>query len=330
MREVVQRQVRHMARLLDDLLDVSRITHGKIELRKERVDLVAIAKDALQTSRPFIEADQHEVSISLPPEPLFLEADPARLEQVLTNLLNNAAKYTPSGGQIGLTITRVGEEAVVRVRDTGAGISADFLPRVFDLFAQAQRSLDRSEGGLGIGLTLVRRLVEMHGGSVEAYSAGPGQGSEFTVRLPALADAKLARSAAVSDAAPPAERPRRVLIVEDNLDAAETLADLLEHLGLEVRVACDGTAAIEAAREEPPGVALVDIGLPGMDGYEVVRRLREQAGLDQALLVALTGYGQEEDRRRAREAGFHVHLTKPVDLAELQRLLKIRPENGKP
>jgi signal transduction histidine kinase/ActR/RegA family two-component response regulator len=328
MREVVQRQVRHMARLLDDLLDVSRITHGKIELRKERVDLVAIARDALQTSRPFVEASQHEVSISLPPEPLFVEADPARLEQVLTNLLNNAVKYTPSGGQIGITIARVGEEAVVRVRDTGAGISADFLPRVFDLFAQAQRSLDRSEGGLGIGLTLVRRLVEMHGGSVEAYSAGPGQGSEFTVRLPAQPDAQPARAAG-SQAAPHAERPRRVLIVEDNLDAAETLADLLEHWGLEVRVACNGTAAIEAAREEPPGVALVDIGLPGMDGYEVVRRLREQAGLDQALLVALTGYGQEEDRRRARQAGFHVHLTKPVDLAELQRLLKIRPEDGK-
>jgi CheY-like chemotaxis protein len=248
------------------------------------------------------------------------------LEQVLTNLLNNAAKYTPAGGHIRVAIQRDGDDAVVRVRDTGAGISTEFLPHVFDLFSQAQRSLDRSQGGLGIGLTLVRRLVEMHGGSVEAYSPGPDQGSEFTIRLPAQPDTPPVR-AAVSRAAPSAGRPRRVLIVEDNLDAAETLADLLELWGLEVRVACTGPAAIEAVRDEPPDVALLDIGLPGMDGYEVVRRLREQPGLDQVLLVALSGYGQEADRRRAREAGFHQHLTKPVDVAELQRLLQIRPEH---
>jgi signal transduction histidine kinase/CheY-like chemotaxis protein len=323
--DVVQRQGRHMARLLDDLLDVSRITHGKIELRKEPVDLAAVVENALQTSRPFIEAGQHEVSICLPPEPLRVEADPTRLEQVITNLLNNAAKYTESGGCIWVTAQREGDDAVVRVRDTGVGISPALLPHVFDLFTQASRPLDRPQGGLGIGLTLVRRLVELHGGSVEADSAGPGRGSEFVVHLPASPEARLERPETARRAAPVGERPRRVLLVEDNLDAAQTLAELLESWGHEVRVALDGAAALEAARDASPEVVLLDIGLPGMDGYEVARRLREQAGRAGLLLVAVTGYGQAEDRRCAREAGFDQHLTKPVDLAELEQLLAAAP-----
>lgn len=360
-REVVERQVRHMARLLDDLLDVSRITRGMIELRREPVDLVVIVADALQTSRPFLEAQRHEILLALPSEPIMLAADATRLEQVVTNLLNNAAKYTPAEGRLWITLAREGGEAVLSVRDTGLGLTPELLPRVFDLFTQAARTLDRSQGGLGVGLTLVRRLVELHGGSVSAASPGPGQGSEFVVRLPvtnsgtvpgpinkdgqdgatasrasleprddapsiAVAHPPLTMDPRPSTLAPghPSLDPvagRRVLLVEDHTDAAQTLATLLELWGHEVRVALDGPMALEAATEFQPEVVLMDIGLPGMDGYEVARRLRGEPELAGALLVAVTGYGQTEDRSRSRAAGFTFHLTKPVNPVELARVI---------
>jgi two-component system CheB/CheR fusion protein len=350
-RDVVERQVRHMARLLDDLLDVSRITRGLIELRMEPVDLAATVENALQTSRPFVEAKRHEVSISLPPEPLWVEADATRLEQVVVNLINNAAKYTDPEGAITISLTRESDEAALCVRDSGVGLSPELLPTIFDLFTQADRSLDRAQGGLGIGLTLVRRLVELHGGQVSASSPGPGHGSEFVVRLPIAEPGSRAADQGRDADTPEAteHRPtltspcrsvldpgsaipnqtttgaRRVLIVEDHTDAAQTLADLLELWGHEVRVALDGPMAIEAAAEFLPDVVLIDIGLPGMDGYEVARRLRREPVHSRTRLLALTGYGKVEDRRRSREAGFQWHLTKPVNPGELERLLA-RPE----
>jgi len=319
---VVERQVRHMAQLLDDLLDVSRITRGKVQLRKEPLDLVATVTRAVETSRPLIETRKHELIISLPQEPIRLQADPIRLEQILVNLLNNAAKYTEPGGRIWLTCTQEGEEAVFRVRDTGIGIPPEMLSHIFDLFTQVDRSLDRSQGGLGIGLTLVRSLVEMHGGNVTVYSAGIDQGSEFIVRLPALAwECKNAEPREEKDRGAPVALRRRVLIVDDNVDAATTLGEVLELWGHEVRTVYDGPSAIEVASVYKPEIVLLDIGLPELDGYEVARMLRQQAGLSGAVLIALTGYGQEEDQRRGREAGFAYHFTKPVDLANLQGLL---------
>jgi signal transduction histidine kinase/CheY-like chemotaxis protein len=319
--EVVERQVRHLARLVDDLLDVSRITHGKIELRKQVVELATVIMEAIEASRPFIESHEHELSVALSPEPVWLEADPTRLEQVLTNLLNNAAKFTAVRGQIGLTAEREGNEVLLRVRDTGIGIPPELLPRVFDLFTQADHSLDRPQGGLGIGLTLVRRLVEMHGGSVRAESAGLGQGSQFVVRLPALPQAHPAESRQVPGTDNLPHPPQRVLVVEDNMDMAETLAELLDLWGYEVRVVYNGRAAMEEASRYQPQVVLLDIGLPGVNGYEVARWLREQAPLKEALLVAVTGYGQEEDRRQAEAAGFDHYLTKPVDPSALEQVL---------
>ena len=321
-REMVERQVKHLARLVDDLLDVSRITHGNIRLRKEGVDLGLILERAVESNRPLIEARSHDLTVELPPQPVRLEADPTRLEQVFSNLLNNAAKYTMPGGHIWLTATLEGDEAVVRMQDTGIGVPPDVLGRVFEPFVQSDGSLARSEGGLGIGLTLVRSLVEMHGGSVEAHSAGLGQGSEFVVRLPARAAIPSERPGAPFEplAATPA-RGVRVLVVEDNVDAAESLAALLRLWNHDVQVVHDGLAAIEAAREQRPEVVLLDIGLPGLDGYQVARRLREDLGLDHALLVAMTGYGQPEDRRRSREAGIQHHFVKPVEPDVLRSLL---------
>lgn len=321
---ILGRQVQHMTRLLDDLLDVSRITHGKIELHKEPVDLVVAVAHAVETTRPFIEARRHELQVSLPAEPVWLEADPTRLEQILINLLSNAAKYTEPGGRIWLTAEREGAEAVLRVRDSGVGISPELLQCVFDLFTQGDRSPDRSQGGLGIGLTLVRSLTEMHGGSVQACSAGPGQGSEFMVCLPALPSTVETEIPGPRSAGSERETwasHRRVLVVDDNVDAAKMLAMLLEMWGHQVWVAHDGPAAIEVAMNYRPAVVLLDIGLPRMDGYELARRLRQQVGLSEALLVALTGYGHEEARRRSREAGFNHHLVKPIGSAELRRLL---------
>jgi CheY-like chemotaxis protein len=318
-REMVERQVKHLARLVDDLLDVSRITQGSIRLRKEVVDLGAVVQRAVESTRALIESRAHRLSVQLPVEPVRLEADPTRLEQLISNLLNNAAKYTMPGGQIWVTALREGGEAVVRVRDTGIGVPPDVLDRVFDPFVQqTEGSLARTDGGLGVGLTLVRSLVEMHGGRVEAASPGLGQGSEFVVRLPAPP----------IEAGPPAElapatatRALRVLVVEDNIDAAESLATLLRLWSHEVSVVHDGHTALEAAREQQPEVVLLDIGLPGLDGYQVARRLRDELHLDHALLVAMTGYGQPEDRRRSQEAGIQYHFVKPVEPLVLRNLL---------
>ncbi|MFL6262958.1 MAG: ATP-binding protein [Thermoanaerobaculia bacterium] len=319
-REMVERQVKHLGRLVDDLLDVSRITQGSIRLRKEVVDLGTIVQRAVEGNRPLIESRAHTLSLGLPAEPVRLEADATRLEQVISNLLNNAAKYTMPGGHIWVTAAREGEEAVVRVRDTGIGIPPDVLDRVFEPFVQQSNgSLARTQGGLGVGLTLVRSLVEMHGGRVEASSPGLGQGSELVVRLPAqtLAEATLPSEPVAANA----PRPLRVLVVEDNIDAAESLATLLRLWNHDVSVVHDGRTALEAAREQQPEVVLLDIGLPGLDGYQVARRLREELHLDHALLVAMTGYGQPEDRRRSKEAGIQYHFVKPVEPLVLRNLL---------
>jgi PAS domain S-box-containing protein len=320
-RDVIERQVEQLTRLVDDLLDVSRITRGKIELRTERVELAAVVRDAVEASRPLVEKWSHALAVELPPAPLFLQADRTRIAQVLLNLLDNAAKYTEPGGRIWLTAAREGGEVVIRVRDTGIGIPADMLARIFDLFTQVDRSVERFQGGLGIGLTLVQRLVAMHGGTVEARSAGPGQGSEFVLRLPrAGAGAPGARPATAGPEAVTAADRYRILVVDDNHDAAESLAMLLGMLGHDVRSAHDGLAAVETAEAFQPRVVLLDIGLPGLNGHDVARRIREQRG-DDVVLVALTGWGQEEDRRRSREAGFDHHLTKPVEFGALTKLL---------
>jgi PAS domain S-box-containing protein len=317
---LARRQARHMARLVDDLLDVSRITRGKIELRKERMELSALVAHAVESSRGLLEARGHELSVSLPDEPVWLEADPARMEQVLANLLNNAAKYTEPGGKVQVLVERAAKgEAVIRVRDTGAGIPRDMLGKVFDLFSQVDRSLDRSQGGLGIGLTLVRSLVGLHGGTVRALSEGPGLGTELVVRLPVLPVPceTLVEKRALADSAP----RRRILVVEDNVDSAAALFELLRLWGHEVRVALDGAAAVEVTARDPQEVVLLDIGLPGMDGYRVAEIMRGQKGMEGARIAALTGYGQDTDQQRSREAGIDRHFTKPVDVGVLREFL---------
>jgi CheY-like chemotaxis protein len=325
-RDMMDRQLQHLIRLVDDLLDLSRITRGKIRLQTEVMSLAHVLARAVETCRPLIEERHHRLSVAAPPGQLLVEGDAVRLAQVVGNLLNNAAKYTEDGGQIWLSAAREGDEAVVRVRDTGMGIPAEMLGSVFELFTQVDRSLDRSQGGLGIGLTLVRQLVEMHGGRVEAHSGGAGQGSEFVVRLPqlspkALPEVQQSLSPGLTSRGP----GRRVLVVDDNRDAAESLALLLEVAGHQVRACHDGPAALERVEEFQPDVVLLDIGLPGMDGYEVARRLRALPGGRGVLLVALTGYGQDDDQRRAREAGFDHHLIKPADLEALAGLLAAAP-----
>ncbi len=312
---------RQATRLVDDLLDVSRITRGRVELRLEPVDVARLASGVVETNRPLIEARRHKLAVELPTILLFASADPVRLEQVISNLLTNAAKYTDVSGHIHLTVVAEDGCAVIRVRDNGVGISAKLLPRVFDLFTQDSRSLDRSQGGLGIGLTLVKSLVEMHGGTVEALSDGPGRGSEFVVRLPAIEAPNVAVPEAMRDGVPN-RRPLRLLVVDDNIDAAQSLAMMLGLEGHNVRTAHDGPAALEAVRVELPQVVLLDIGLPGMSGYQVAERWREQATRGLILLVAVTGYYQEDDRRKSRQAGFQHHLVKPVDPSELHRLLE--------
>jgi PAS domain S-box-containing protein len=319
--EMVERQVQHMTRLVDDLLDVSRITRGKITLQKEPVELAALVTRAVETARPLIEARRHELTVALPAEPVSLDADPTRLAQVIANLLTNAAKYTEEGGHVGLTARREGGMAVVRVRDDGVGIPREMLASVFTLFTQVDRTLARSEGGLGIGLTLVKSLTEMHGGTVEAHSEGPGKGSEFIVRLPVAPTPTSLDAGKPEAAAPLRSPPRRILVVDDNVDAAESLAMLLRLGRHEVRTAHDGPTALGVAGEFRPEVVLLDLGLPQMDGFEVARRLRGQAEMRATLLVALTGYGQEEDRRKSREAGFDWHMVKPLDRDALMKLL---------
>jgi PAS domain S-box-containing protein len=324
-KDVVHRQVRHLARLIDDLLDVSRISRGKIALRLEPVDLAPILADAVETVRPLLEERSHELSLSIASGGLRLVADAARLEQVLVNLLANAAKYTEAGGKIALSARREGGEVVVVVRDTGIGIAPELLPRIFELFVQGDRSAARSEGGLGIGLTLVQKLVQMHGGDVTAASEGPGAGSAFTVRLPALDQPGPRAPAPRAPLAGSVRRRARVLVVDDNADNARGLELFLQLLGDDVRVAFDGASAVEAARAHRPEIVLLDIGLPGMDGYEVVRRLRaEEFGKD-ALIIAVSGYGQPDDLRRSREAGFDHHLVKPIDFDALMTLFALQP-----
>jgi signal transduction histidine kinase/DNA-binding response OmpR family regulator len=330
-RELIDRQVTHLVRLVDDLLDVSRITRGKIRIELAGVDLAAVVSGAVETSRPLIEAGLHRLEVSLPEEPLWVNADQARLSQVLSNLLNNAAKYTPEGGSISISAVRDGADARICVRDNGMGIPPEMLASVFDLFTQVDRSLDRSQGGLGIGLTLVQRLVELHGGRVQVASEGPGRGSEFIVRLP-LAHAppqSPANAPADTSVAPlPTAQRLKILVVDDNVEAADSLGRLLRMEGHQVSCAYDGLSAVEFAKKIRPNVANLDLGLPGIDGFEVARRLRngrEQAGL---LLFALSGYGQEEDHRRSAQAGFDKHFNKPLDFPRLvQALAEVFPQN---
>ncbi len=322
-REVIERQVQHMVRLVDDLLDVSRIMRGKISLRKEPVELATVISHAVETARPVLDALKHELFVSTPAEPIWLDADTVRLTQVIANLLNNAAKYTEQGGRIALSSERQGDQAVVRVRDNGIGINSEMLPRIFDLFTQVNQHDERSQGGLGIGLTVVRSLIEMHGGSVVARSDGPGQGSEFLIRLPVLTRPR--RGEVHDEPTRPAVEPvrRRVLIVDDNNDSARSLARVIGRIGgHEVRTAHDGREGIELVESFQPDIVILDIGLPGMNGYEVARRLRALPGGDRLFLVAMTGYGQEEDRRRSRDAGFDRHLVKPVAVEALSELFR--------
>ena len=318
--DMLERQVDQMVRLVDDLLDVSRVTRGKIEIRKTRVDLASVVSFAVEASRGAMQEADHTLTVDEPAEPVFVDADSARLAQVVGNLLNNAHKFMPRGGNVRVSIAREGGAAVLRVRDTGIGIAPDQLARIFDLFVQLDTALDRSVGGLGIGLTLVKSLVELHGGSVEANSDGLGRGSEFVVRLPvAIGDV-----VAMPEPAPvpsPAVDGRRILVVDDNEDGARSLAELLRLTGHDTHTAHDGLAAVEAAERLRPDVVVLDIGLPRLDGYGVGRRIRGEAWGRDILLVALTGWGQEDDRRRSREAGFDVHLVKPLSRESLDRLL---------
>jgi two-component system CheB/CheR fusion protein len=317
--DIIDRQTRQLTRLVDDLLDVSRITQGKIELRRERIELAALLERAVETSRPALEAAGHQLAVIFPEEPLAVMADLARMEQVLSNLLNNAAKYTPPGGNIHLSAGREGEEAVIRVGDDGIGIPPEMLSSIFEMFAQVDTSLERMQGGLGIGLTIARRLVEMHGGTIAAVSPGLGEGSELTVRLPLAPRAEAAPDPRAAEAAPAAAL--RILVVDDNEDSAESLAMLLQLTGHEVRTAHSGPEALAAAEEHRPDLVFLDIGMPGMNGFEVASRLRQQPETRNVLLVAMTGWGQEEDRRRSKEAGFDQHLVKPLDPRDLEELL---------
>jgi signal transduction histidine kinase/ActR/RegA family two-component response regulator len=351
-RDVVEHQLIQLKQLVDDLLEVSRVSSGKVRLDREPVDVATIVAFAVETSRPTIDAHRHRLSIALPPKPVIVEADPNRMSQVLTNLLNNAAKYTEDGGQIRLAVAREGDRVAMRVRDNGVGIRRETLPRIFDLYSQADQSLDRSQGGLGLGLTLVRSLVDLHGGSVEARSDGPGQGSEFIVRLPVMPKARAkAKPTPMADAPPaapvekPARRPkameavgeaarsmsgpgadvatRRVLVVDDSDCSAQSMAMILKFEGYEVQIAYDGESALELVRTFQPEVVLSDIVLPGIDGYELAHRIRRDPDLSAGivLLAAVTGHGEPEARRRSREAGFDQHLVKPVDPEGILALL---------
>ena len=324
-REMMERQLAHMVRLIDDLLDVSRISRGKFELKRELVQVQDVLDHAIETSQPLIEAGRHELIIQPPNEPVWLDGDLTRLAQVVSNLLNNSAKYTPNGGRITLSAGFEGDNAIIRVTDNGSGISAEMLTQVFEMFTQVDRTLDRAQGGLGIGLSLVRRLVEMHGGTIAADSPGLGLGSVFTVRLP-VALPPMTRSISGT----PPERPERsstsstlrVLLVDDSDDGATSLALLLQVWGHTTRIADDGPQAIEAAREFRPDLVFLDIGLPVMDGYEVCRRLRDNPDLSRTIFVALTGWGGEEDKKRAQDAGFAFHLVKPVNPDQIEDVLK--------
>jgi CheY-like chemotaxis protein/two-component sensor histidine kinase len=322
---MMERQVELMVRLVDDLLDASRISRGKIELRRERIELAQVVNHAVEATRLLAQAMEQDLSITLPSQPLHLHADPARMMQVVANLLSNACKFTGRRGRIRLTVEQAGPQAVLRVQDDGVGIAPDQLGRIFDMFMQVDTTLERSVSGLGIGLTLVKSLVELHGGSVEARSDGPGLGSEFVLRLPLMQEAQpaLPPGKPAPDAKP--TPPRRILIVDDNRDAAESLALLLSITGNQTRTAFDGLEAVEAAAAFEPDLVLLDIGLPKLNGYEACRRIRAQAWSKGTRLVALTGWGQEEDRSRASDAGFDGYMVKPVDYPALKKLLASLP-----
>jgi signal transduction histidine kinase len=316
---VMERQVEHLARLVDDLLDVSRINHGKVELVKESVDVNTLLRRAAESCKPLIDARRHDLKLVVPNKPVTFDADPIRMEQIVNNLLNNAAKYTPEGGEIVLSGGLEGSEIVIRVRDNGIGISADLLPNVFEMFTQADHSLARSQGGLGIGLTLVSLLVKLHGGTVEARSAGLGLGTEFAVRVPA-GKVCVAPTSTPTAPLPNADRSLQVLVVDDNLDAAQTLSMLIKLSGHDVSVAHDGPTAISMIDICKPQVVVLDIGMPGMNGYEVAEQVRATKH-KQTLLIGISGYGRDEDLARARAAGFDHYLVKPVDLDRLRTLL---------
>ena len=323
--DVIGRQVKHLIRLVDDLLDVARISRGKIELHKQALDLATVVTQAVEVAKPLIDDRHHQLSIALPPEPVYADVDSARMVQVIANLLNNAAKYTEQAGQIDLSLTRDGNQAVISIRDNGVGIPAELLSQVFELFTQADRSLERSQGGLGLGLTLVYRLIKLHEGDVQVFSDGPGQGSRFIVSLPALPPAAPQAQASATIPASKADAPtRRILIVDDHEDIAASFALLLETMGHTVHTVFDGTAALKAAREYQPDIIFLDIALPDMDGFEVARCLREEHG--QGLrIIALTGYGQEKVIRKIKDTGFDYHLLKPTSFEVVETLLASLP-----
>jgi two-component system, chemotaxis family, CheB/CheR fusion protein len=327
MRDIMDRQLSHMVRLVDDLLDVSRISRIKMELRRSRVLLADVISSAVETTQLALAAAGHELTVSLPTEPIHLDADLTRLAQVFGNLLNNSAKYTTRGGHIRLTATRKGDQVSVAVQDDGVGIPAFALPKIFDMFSQVDRSIERSTGGLGIGLALVKGLVEMHGGTVEAASPGQGKGSTFTVRLQVLKERAESSPATLALECPDsAGSKRRILVVDDNRDSASSLALMLQLLGNEVRTAHDGFAAIELAEQFRPQVILMDIGMPKLNGFEATRRIRELPWGREVEVIALTGWGQKEDRARSKEAGCAGHLVKPVNLPDLEKLLAELPQ----
>jgi CheY-like chemotaxis protein len=331
-REVVDRQVTLLARLVEELLDVSRISQGKIALKREPVDLARVVAHSVETSRPLIDARSQTLAVSIPATPVWLSADFARLSQVVANLLNNAAKYTGEGGRIELGAAVHEGEASITVRDNGSGIEPELLDKVFDLFVQGDRALDRGQGGLGIGLTLVKRLVELHQGRVEAASDGPGRGAIFTVTLPCIAAVEPQRSTPQLVAQSSSEiYGRRVLVVDDNVDAAESTAAFLRLEGHEVKAVHDGLQALSSLKVFDPHVVVLDIGLPGLDGYAVARQLRGRGDTSHVLLIALTGYGQKEDRARAAESGFDYHFVKPADPREIQVAIERgRDTSGEP
>jgi CheY-like chemotaxis protein/two-component sensor histidine kinase len=325
MQQMIARQVDHMVHLIDDLLDMARIDSGKIKLKKERIDLKSIAASAVEASLPMIDAAQHSLEVHIPEEPLLLDADGTRLAQVLTNLLTNAAKYTPKGGRVELVAGRHGRDVVISVSDNGIGIPETALSTIFDMFSQVERSLGRSQGGLGIGLFLVNRLVQMHGGSIVAQSPGEGSGSTFIVRLP-LIDENLNtkhpsqnRKGSVEGAS---AKPLRIVVADDNVDAAESMATMLRLAGHTVAVANDGCKALELVSEQHPEIVFLDIGMPGLSGYEVARQVRRGGEMERATLVALTGWGAAHDRAKAKEVGFDYHLTKPADIHAIEGVLQ--------
>jgi signal transduction histidine kinase/ActR/RegA family two-component response regulator len=320
-RHIMERQLQQLVRMVDDLLDVSRISRNKLVLRKERVAVETVVQNAVEASRPLIEAGGHRLTVSLPKQPLFLEADPARLTQAFLNLLNNAAKYTPQGGQIAVVAEREGSDVVITVADTGIGISTHMLPRIFELFTQVDGALDRAQGGLGIGLSLVKWLVEMHGGSIAAASDGPGLGSRFIVRLPVVVGIAPEAQHEAKREAPAATPHRRILVADDRHDVAESLALMLRSMGHEVRTAYDGQQALDLAAAWRPDAIVLDIGMPKLNGYAVAEQIRQQDWGRDTILVAVTGWGQDEDKRKSKDAGFDYHLVKPVEPSALEALL---------